>query len=336
MTRWIAIAEIETELVLPDGAPPICYDDPRGEFRVRIANLAVRPLADTPLLELHIEFDAPDLAAAAEGARAKIRDFVRLMSFTTQTPFRLRQVNRIVDWSPGLSIREQMIYHVDRTALPHPALLPDFVTTIGTLTANPMAPEVRVALRWFANGLGARLMEEQFQYFFFAIEVLAEYHKPTERVPDKCPRCSTALFCSSCDETPTHRPYAKQAIESLVSKLINGWPDAFQVLNLVRNRMMHGKSREEIQCELVLPLDEVVDRAGRVAWTAILNSIVLPPGEHRLDLAEVSTFVQRTVTVGIHASMGMKGGDPNNPTVDQLGSLEISVERNRELKPKPS
>lgn len=326
--HWIAQVEIEAECVLPEDAPPLTYVDPRGKYTARLVNRAVRPLVEKPLLEMQLEFDAPDLAVAHEKVKPLARQYLYWLSLVTQCAFRVSRVERVIDWTPGLTMREQYIYHADRSDMPQRALVPELANTLALFNTEDSSPEVRRAIRWFANGIAADLLDDQFQCFFFAIEILAEFHKSPERVPDLCPTCRGELFCASCNQVPTHRPYAKQAIEKLMTRFVpDGGLEAFKVLDTVRNHVMHGRQVDEIEAALPLAFDEIVDRTGRIAWVCIMNSLRLPAGTHQPMMMQATTFVRRTLTVKAHVHMGSKGGDPNHPRLEDQGTLNISVTR---------
>ena len=329
MTTWIAQIEVEAECVLPNGAEPIQYKDPHGQYQIRLFNRNVRPLAKIPLLEMQLEFEADEIDKAHKKVKPLAREFLFWLSFVTRSYFRVGRVERLIDWTPGLTMREQFIYHTDHTEMPSPFLSAEFFETIALLNTEDVPNEVKRAVRWFANGVGADLMDDQFQCFFYAIEILAEYHKSPDRVPDLCSKCRGELFCNTCNEVSKHRPYAKQAIEQLIATVVNKGPDkAFALLDSTRNHIMHGRQIDEIEDELPIPFEEIVDHAGGIAWTCIMNSIPMPKGSYNLALAEATTLVRKTLVAHVHAEMGGDAeGDPDNPQLSSKSSLEISIIR---------
>src|SRR5207249_2591400 len=107
-------------------------------------------------------------------------------------------------------------------------------------------------------------------------ELAAQINKDTTKVPDQCAHCSGPLFCQSCQKITTHRPYPKQAIRALIRKVVNGEPDpAFDYLDDVRNMLLHGEEKDEIEKKTKKPMTDAVDLAGRIAWVAILRAIDL-------------------------------------------------------------
>lgn len=325
MTRWIGQLEIEAECLLPDGAGPFQYVEPNGLYSVRLVNRAVRPLAETPLLEMQLEFESPDLRSADQEVGRLARHFLYWLSFATQSAFRVRAVERVIDWTPGLNEREQFHYFVDRADMPFRGVVADLAATIA-LFSEHAPPAVNRAVRWFSNAMVADLMDDQFQCFFFAIEILAEHHKASERVADLCPKCRKELFCKSCNGVPTHKPYPKQAIRQMLQRFIPlGADETFHLFNGVRNDLMHGKQIDEIEADLPIKFEAVVDRIGEAAWRCVIHSLRAKPGKYRPTLLHASTFVRRNLVLKTHLRMGAKGGDPNLPRLEDQGTLNVSV-----------
>lgn len=163
--------EIESECALPEGAPAFSYTDPRGGFMVRLSNRVVRPLVEKPLLEMQLEFNAPDLRTADATVKPIARRFLYWLSFVTHCAFRIGRIERLIDWTPGLSMREQYVYHADGPNMPQPVLVQELADTIALFNTEDAPPEVQRAIRWFANGVAVDLLDAQFQCFFFAIEI---------------------------------------------------------------------------------------------------------------------------------------------------------------------
>lgn len=325
MTQWIAQLDIEAECVLADGVGTLEYSQPDGSFQIRLRNKAVRPIAEGPILDLHLLFEAEDIEAAHENVKPIVRQFLRWLTLTTHCGFKILAVKRLIDWTPGVSMRDQFLYHADLTDMPAPAISQELLQTINLLNQKALSPDVNRALRWFANGVAAELMDDQFQSFFFALEILAQVHKSVAPVPDTCPRCHTPLFCEKCEEAPTHRPYAKQAVKQLIEKLAPTWVDGFGIMNEARNGVMHGQTIEEIEKRIPLPFDKLVDTTGQIAWIAIMNSIQLPAGKHQLELARATTFIRRNLVARFRIRMGSTG-DPNNPTIETQPLPTITIE----------
>jgi hypothetical protein len=327
MTTWMGQIEIEAGAVLPDGASHLTYTDPRERFRVRLSNLRICPRVETPLLDMQLEFEAADLSAADEMLRPYTREFLYWLSFVASSDYRIHAVKRLVDWTPGVVVRDQLIFHADRSDLPEALLMQELMDTVALFNTHEPAPAVQRAVRWFARGIAAELPDDQFQCFFFAIELLAEHHKPPQPIADKCPACSAELFCRVCNQVPTHVPYARQSIKKLIELVIpteDPPGETFREFNKVRSRLMHGSQIEELESKLKIPFETLVDRAAVVAHTAIINSLQLPQGEHKVIFVEASTYLHKWPVLKVCAKIG-SWGDPNTPRVENLGTLQISV-----------
>jgi hypothetical protein len=147
-------------------------------------------------------------------------------------------------------------------------------------------------------------------------------------VADKCQKCRGDLYCEACKEISKHRPFEKQAIEILLEKtrLPQQLIDDFFY---VRNNLMHGEPRENIEASIQsrapnFEFHKIIDCAGKTAWTVILNAFAKPPGEHRPQFLQVSTYVNWRRSVTAHIIIGVRG-DPNNPKIEDLHLPTISL-----------
>jgi hypothetical protein len=106
-------------------------------------------------------------------------------------------------------------------------------------------------------------LDDQFTYFWFVIEILAQVAKEPARVPDKCPHCRAPLYCPDCKSTPVHKPYAKQAIEQLFGKYAKRDGDSFYKLaSDMRNQLLHGEEIAAIESSLGIDFAERVNKIG--------------------------------------------------------------------------
>ena len=148
------------------------------------------------------------IAEAKDRGLDVAKEFLRAWTFATSMSFRISALKRIVDWSPGLRERKciQFSYHTgfDR---PYAALDAATLNSAVRLLNSDLSPTLRRAVRWHANGVTSEYADDQFYYFWLAIELLAIETKAPEPVHDACPKCRGPLFCNSCGIAPTHKPY---------------------------------------------------------------------------------------------------------------------------------
>jgi hypothetical protein len=130
--------------------------------------------------------------------------------------------------------------------------------------------EQQAAMRWYRLAIQASIIEEQFSYFWFALEIASENLKGTEKVPSKCPRCQGPLFCEKCGDHPTHRRYPGEAIRQLIQRVHpEGADEIFNTLQTIRHTLMHGGRISSVISELPRDEQEAVNKLAFVTWQAI-------------------------------------------------------------------
>ena len=175
---------------------------------------------------------------------------------------------------------------------PQPFLKEVNTQSIERLLAFDIPPAVRRALRWYRLGIDADGPDDQFTYFWFAIEILAEFQKPTKRVHDKCSKCQSALYCEKCDDHPTHKPYAKQAIRQLMMESDKTCDEAIvTMLDETRNNLLHGSTLKEIESKLPEPHESVVNVLGKILWWALVHQFPREMFDGTLILDSPSTYL---------------------------------------------
>jgi len=303
------------------------FRHPQNAYEVHIKDLSTTPGIELPLLSTQVILESESLKEASQIARDDLQFFLDMLSFVTNSKFSIHCLVRVADWTPGLDMRECLQYKgFPATDRPYPFLDESYLKTIDTLLRTDYDNSVKRALKWFGRGISSIYLDDQFQCFWFVIELLAERFKNVERVPDLCQKCRSPLFCESCQETPKHRPYPKQAIQQLISKLVKGEPEKlFQNLSDIRNGIMHGDEIKAIEKRYSLDVAEMVNIVGNVAWMAIFYSFKMRSGSQKVTVIGRSKFTNETATVCVHYSVGCKG-DKDNPRIEDLPMGQISME----------
>jgi Methylamine utilization protein MauJ len=324
--RWMVDYRVESELRLEPESRKLKYVHPDGLFEIDISN-APGDAPETENLSVQIVLTAPDITTAEDIAESHLRDFLYLLSFVTSTGYHITRRSCLLDWSPGHPNREGFIYATHSPRDAHEALASSLLETVQMLQQWGTTPALERSLRWYSSGVRSRVMEDQFQCFWFVIELIAQATKGAERVSDKCQKCHGDLRCTSCGELSTHRPFQRQAIELLLSRM--GIANTHIAdLFLTRNGLLHGATRGTIESQIqarapAFTFDRIVDLAGKLAWSAILNAFKKPPGEHRPLFLEVNTYVDWHVTGKAHVVLGV-GGDSNNPKIEDVHLPQMS------------
>lgn len=326
MARWMADFEVEGYVCVRDNNAKLHYVHAQPPFEVHIRNLKTDPGADPPLLSVQVIADADSARSAAEHAKTYLKLFIDTLVFVTNSKYAIRALLQVADWSPGLKERDCVQYQrFPAHDQPVPGLDQPLLETVAALHSAPVNPKMRRALKWFAHGVSEIYLDDQFQYFWFALEIVAEVTKNPARVPNLCQHCKTPLFCPTCKDTPTHRPFPKQAIQQLISKIVRNEPErAFDIFLKVRNGLLHGEEVVDIEASVGMPMAKIVDNMGHIAWTALLNAFTPSIAGKNVNFLKTKIYTHDTLSVGAVMKVGALG-DPNDPQVDQLPKVQISM-----------
>lgn len=339
MTKYLADFEVESHGMIPKQYDTLQYKHPKGDYEVHLKNLDASPKRDCALLSVQLILDARDLEEAYGLSRERLREFLRFFTLVTSCTFTYRTVTKIIDWTPGLTKRKayRILAHSDPN-IPLPVIHPEFLESVTKLMSEERPTELDRAIKWYSKGVSAYFLDEQFQYFWLAIELLAELHKPSEKVADRCPKCRKDLYCHTCKETPQHRPYPKQAIESLIRKRLDSQDPQKLIdhFDKLRNTLFHGGDLKKLEATMEISLEKQVNALGNIVFAALISSFKLPKGTTNLNLATTNRYSHYEMAVKATVEFSMKG-DPENPKIEDVPNmnLELVVHENEEYDDKP-
>jgi hypothetical protein len=300
--QLVANYEVKTECSIVDDDLILRINHPKCLYRARIKNIP-RTVYTTPfLLSLHLYFEAPSLTDAREVADSHLVDCMNMLAFTTGSRFQRHRIRQIVEINPGAPMTNVLMWSDDiEFEDPQPFLDQNIARSIERLSEFDVPPAIRRAMRWYRLGVNSRNPDDQFTNFWFALEIVAEFQKSTEKVPDACPTCRSPLYCETCKTHPTHRPYAKQAIRELLKAVDKDCDDAtIDRLDKTRNSLMHGATLKEIEDSLPEPHEEIVDVLGRLLWRALVHEFPRDMFDGKLAMGAPSTYVHRTMHAVAH------------------------------------
>ena len=330
MKRWLYDHRVQSTLGLDPEGTKLRYVHPEKIFEVHISEKPAAENSDEDL-SVQIILSAPDIDAAEKETQNALQKFLHLLSFITSCPFKITRRLSLIDWTPGLSIRDLYAYGPKDDGEKIAGISSEILDTATMLHSWGSSPLLDTSLRWYSAGVRSKIMEDQFQFFWFVIELIATATESSSKVPDKCPRCGGHLFCTTCQEVPHHRPFEKQKIAALL--------DAQQLprqmiddLFYVRNTLLHGTPREIIEDQiqkrdLEFSFDKIVDLAGRLAWNVIFNTFEKPAaGLYTPRFLQVNTYVDWNMTMKAHMKMGVQG-DPLDPQIEGVTLPTISLIR---------
>lgn len=300
--QCVANYEIKSELSVFEDGRWLKLQHPEGLFSARIRNIVRDDFATPFLLSLHLTFDAPSLDEAADVAEERLADCLNILALATGSRFMRHRIRQIVDCTPGVQMRSCLMWadsigHDD----PTPFLDDHIVNSIDRLLTFDSPPTIRRAMRWYRLGINSSIADDQFQCFWFAIELIAISQKSSEKVPDLCPHCRSPLYCESCEKRPVHRPYEKQAIRAQIKAVDKDCDDTtLEMLEETRNSLMHGETLREIEKGLPKPREGVVDVLGRIVFKALVNQFPREIFQEDIVFGDPSTYVHRTLTGVAH------------------------------------
>jgi hypothetical protein len=296
--KCVANYEIKSDASVSFDDRWLKFEHPTGLYQARLRNITRKDFSTPFLLTLHLTFETPSLKEAKEVADDRLADCLNVLSLVTSCTFARHRIRQIVDASSTDEMRT-VLYWGDaiENEDPQPILNPGYMKSVERLLAFDAPLPVKRALRWYRLGVAAKNPDDQYAYFWFALEILAVYQDSPEEVPEPCPVCKSALFCKTCEKNPLHKPYPRQKIRSLMQAVDKTVDDqTVKMLDTARNALMHGKTLKEIKHKLPEEWEEVVTVLGKILFKAIVHQIPKDLLREKISVGSPSTYVHRTIS----------------------------------------
>lgn len=329
-TRFLVEYEIKSHGIL-DGLEEFVICHPRNPSILHLKEKVVDLNEEYAILCAYLLFNEESMEKAHEKSNDLLSEFIDMLTFATSMDFQIHKKVQIIDWTVGVENRSCWVFQkFPGDERPYKVLNTALLETVQILLSLELPTPMRRALKWFSIGVSAKYMDEQFQCFWFVVEILAQVIKPTEKINDKCSTCGEPLFCQSCNVHPKHKPYAKQAIKHLFSKVVKGDSDkAFSICNDVRNSLLHGDDIESIEKETDTDFDKHVDGIGRTAWYTIQNMLRILLAQRgdqvSLHLVETSTFCE--IMGHVRANISYQSENPDNPRFGEWPTYQFEANK---------
>lgn len=326
MPTYRADFDVSGTVVLPNNSPPLVLKGIDPAFEIVIRNTEADAAGIVLGLDAQVIAVAENIEKVAHAFRETLAQQLDILTFVTQSTFRIKQCRRVLEWEPYQRTRAFKAFQVfDPLHPPSPDLPAACVRTAETISQAGLAEYVHHSLHCFRNGIRAQQLEDQFQNFWLAIETVAEGRKDKTRVPISCPKCHGALTCSHCQENPLRGPLSGQAIRSLINVTVG--PDADRIyrdLSSVRNRLMHGGSSAAAAIKKTgRSLKDLVNLAGNVAWQAIRAS--MPELKGPLNFGhQDGAFANLELIAGPSGTFEFND-EGEHPTDDEIPSVKIEL-----------
>ena len=325
--KWIADFDIISEICLPNDNRKFKLQHPDGHFEIHISNARRREGERRDILSVQLLFELSDLSMAKEIALTRLMEALNTLTFVTNAAFYYHRLIKLVEWEDGQQERQSLIFtELDPCHNPQPVLDEAFIFSTQVLLGVQTAPAIQRALRWFRLGVVAKDLEEQFQYFWLALEIVAEHGKDVGKVFDQCPKCRNRLYCEACDEHPTHRPYPKHAIRQVVSAVLQNQSDeVFSCLYRARNTLMHGGCLEDIENDISVSGEHLVDLLGKVTWYGLLRAFPREALPTELTIGQPATYVRRELAAAVHVTVRMPESSDGSPNIDNFPDIQVTI-----------
>jgi hypothetical protein len=219
--RCLADFILDSDLCLVDGSALLTLNSPDGAFSLTVSNADADHALSNDVLSAQLIFESDSFDQNIRSVAVDILEqALNCLTYATNRNFSLQRLKRVIDWTPGIIERSAIIYHeTPEWDSAEPALDGQFLDTTERLLAMQSGADQRAAMRWYRLGIQAAVLEEQFGYFWFSLEIAAEALKGKDRVASKCPRCQEKLFCETCKDYPMHRRYGGEAIQQLIERV---------------------------------------------------------------------------------------------------------------------
>jgi hypothetical protein len=327
MTKYRADYDVKCSIVLPPGTDSFLLRGTDPAFEMIFRNAGLDQSGHVPALIVEVVADSDSIDHVADTFRTLLADQLDILSFSTRSMFQIDQCRRVVEWEAFQKTRAlRPLQKFDPLYPPDPELHRELLDTVQRIV-NTKPPDYALrALRFFRYGVLERQHEDQFQQFWLAIETIAEGSKAKVRIPIPCPKCSGELFCATCNETPTRRPMARQAIRQMLESNVTNGAKVYQTLVGTRDHLLHRRSPDSVEAEIGRPLAALVNDAAGIAWHAIMGA--MPHLDGPIHFANRGgEFANKSLLVTPDMQFAYEGDAPH-PSEEQIPKVQISLKTN--------
>lgn len=313
------------DLVLPNSVDNFQFAA-RKEYSVIIQNGETNEDGHTE--DLYISVIGP--ASSLENGQKELRDVLAecldLLTFSTHSRFKIVFPIRLIEWEEGKKERNFLAFHTfDSSYPPDPEFVEEFIGSIVELERCDPPNYTKLALKYFRYGLLDLFPEDQHMRLWLALEIVAENLKDKDSVPIVCPSCQSALKCPECGTEPTRIPMAKQAIESIINKIIGkDGKDVAKRQFTVRNGLMHGRSVKSIESKLKIDMANLVNELAFIVWHAIMSTFTLREDTYLNFGHRDGDFTNKSLTLSVHGLIKHTEDTPH-PSDDKFPNIKISL-----------
>lgn len=272
--KTVAKFEVLSNISVVDDDRWLNFEHPGRLQRARVRNITRVDFSTPFVLEVHVYFDAEGLDDVIETAEDMLAEFLNILALATEGRFK-RHRRKVVVQVGAHDYMRDCLFSTDEMENedPEPLLQANVSQLVCRIGQTNVGVKTKRALRWLRLGINSRVGDDQFQSFWFALELLAGSKKSTEKVHDACPQCTQPLYCEHCQTNPVHRPYPKQAIKALIQTAMPDCDDKqIDILVGARNALAHGTTLREYEASHPVPEGDphLVDKLYGIVRNALL------------------------------------------------------------------
>lgn len=320
--------------ILVDSSLRVVSDDDTLQMRNALMSFEVKirnnpdagPFAQSSL-RVEMFFETESLQAARSDALDNMAIVLNALCLTTGARFQNVTVVRVFDWTPEIDERDGRYFGSSRVAIASPELDRDFALTAERMMAMHHSDVSQAVMRWYRFGQRADNIEDQFMYFWFAVEIASGALKEAGKIAHLCPKCNSELYCKSCDEIPMRRRFETEAIKDLIFNVAP--PDIdkneiYKTLTKIRNTLQHGRRLHSIADKLPCTDEQAVHALANIAWRAI--SLLAdydrdPNPDTPLTLARIEDVANKIMVTSAHIVSEFPGGGD----LDLAGAPNVDI-----------
>jgi hypothetical protein len=158
--RFLAEFLLDSDLCLPSDAQPLEFSDPGGTFTLTISNTENTEHSREGVLLARMLFGAEALAEARSLAEKNLARSLNALTYTTGREFKYNLLRFIMDWTPGVQIRDAHYAETPVWDLAETDLAIPYIVTAQHFMGVQGDDRVQTALRWYRLGIGASVPED--------------------------------------------------------------------------------------------------------------------------------------------------------------------------------
>lgn len=305
------------------------FKAPDESYTIHIKDKNTKSGTENPILSVQVIYDSENGVESKDIGEAFLRNFLHVLCFLTGSRLKIKNINCIINLEANDGMYECHQYRTDPDInIPHRILNDDLLNSVKLLTTNPLRKMGDRAIDLYNMGVNALYSDEQYTFFWLALETLSIALKSDEPVNIECPDCSDNLFCKKCDDYPKRKPFDKNAITSLLDRVHKGkgHDELVAVLFEFRNTIFHGRSVNKCEKNHSIKIQKVVDILGGIVFCALWQMVKLPEGQWRIPMTQPNTYAHFEVQSVAKLGISKIGNISTEPEIEDFGSVQMTVE----------